>query len=75
MAKTDAAERSAWNDPIELAPAFRFLAGLRGAVSGFRFDALTLTRSLVENGAEATLERIHAVAEHIPPEYEVAHNA
>ena len=48
VTETDAAERSAWNDPTELAPAFRFLAGLRGTVSGFRFDAHKLTRSLVE---------------------------
>ena len=71
VAETDAAERRAWNDPIELAPAFRFLAGLRGTVSGFRFDALKLTRSLVEIGDKATLRRIHAMAEHVPPEYEV----
>ena len=72
VAETDAAERSAWNDPIELAPAFRFLAALRGTVSGFRFDAHKLTGSLVEIGAEATLGRIHRVAEHVPSEYEVA---
>lgn len=65
------ADRNAWNDPIELAPAFRFLAGLRGEVRGFRFDALTLSRALEEIGVERALERIHTLAEHVPRDYEV----
>ena len=70
-ADADPADRNAWNDPIELAPAFRFLAGLRGEVRGFRFDALTLSRALAEVGVAGALECIHTLAEHVPPEYEV----
>jgi NAD(P)-dependent dehydrogenase (short-subunit alcohol dehydrogenase family) len=70
--RLDPGERGEWHDPVALGPAFRFLAGLRGQVSGFRFDALTLSGSLDEFGAERTLERIHEVAEYVPHEYEVA---
>jgi gluconate 5-dehydrogenase len=60
--------RAEWADPIELAPAFCFLAGLRGQVSGFRFDARTLTRALESTDVAETLDRIGNVAEHVPPE-------
>lgn len=50
--------RSSWNDPMEIMPAFLFLAGLRGQVSGRRFDAFELTGALKELGREETLERI-----------------
>ena len=41
--RTDAVTRARWQDPVRLGPAFLFLAGLRGQVSGCRFDAWTLT--------------------------------
>ena len=62
----DEETRSAWSDPIELGPAFVFLASLRGAVSGFRFDALTLTRFLEGQEAEEAIDRIAEVAEYVP---------
>ena len=51
-------ERNSWKDPMEIMPAFLFLAGLRGQVSGRRFDAFELTSALKELGREETLERI-----------------
>jgi NAD(P)-dependent dehydrogenase (short-subunit alcohol dehydrogenase family) len=51
-------ERDSWHDPLEIMPAFLFLAGLRGQVTGRRFDALELTTALREWGAETTLSRI-----------------
>jgi NAD(P)-dependent dehydrogenase (short-subunit alcohol dehydrogenase family) len=60
------ASRAEWCDPITLGPAFVFLAGLRGEVSGFRFDALTLTRAVEELGTAATRARIADLAEHVP---------
>ncbi|MFC1662432.1 SDR family NAD(P)-dependent oxidoreductase, partial [Gemmatimonadota bacterium] len=52
-------ERSSWNDPMEIMPAFVFLAGLRGQVTGHRFDAFELTGALKHLGEERTLSRIH----------------
>ena len=63
-----AAEQASWNDPAELGPAFVLLAGLRGQVSGCRFDALTLTRAIETFGGEAVLHRIADFSEHIPPD-------
>jgi NAD(P)-dependent dehydrogenase (short-subunit alcohol dehydrogenase family) len=51
-------ERSSWNDPMEIMPAFLFLAGLRGQVSGHRFDAFELTGALERLGQEEALRRI-----------------
>jgi len=51
-------ERDAWNDPMEIMPAFLFLASLRGQVSGHRFDAFELTSALEQFGREGTLRRI-----------------
>ena len=62
----DAATRARWHDPVKLGPAFLFLAGLRGQVSGCRFDALELTRSLEQWGAEGVVSRIHEIAEYTP---------
>lgn len=51
-------ERDSWNDPMEIMPAFLFLASLRGQVTGRRFDALELTTALREWGEDTTLSRI-----------------
>jgi NAD(P)-dependent dehydrogenase (short-subunit alcohol dehydrogenase family) len=64
---SDSAVRAEWADPLRLAPAFCLLAGLRGQVSGLRFDALTLTRAIRDLGVEETLASIETVAERIPP--------
>jgi NAD(P)-dependent dehydrogenase (short-subunit alcohol dehydrogenase family) len=63
---TDEETRSGWSDPIELGPAFVFLASLRGAPSGFRFNATTLTRFLERQGPEKGMDRISEVAEYVP---------
>ncbi len=52
-------ERASWNDPMEIMPAFLFLASLRGQVSGRRFDAFELTGALQRLGQRETLMRIH----------------
>jgi NAD(P)-dependent dehydrogenase (short-subunit alcohol dehydrogenase family) len=65
-ARVSPERRAEWSDPVTLAPAFVFLAGLRGEVSGFRFDALTLTRAVEELGAAGTLARIADFAERVP---------
>lgn len=64
--RADAATRARWHDPVRLGPAFLFLAGLRGQVSGCRFDALQLTRHLEELGTERVMNRIHDIAEYTP---------
>ena len=51
-------ERSQWHDPMEIMPAFVFLAGLRGEVTGHRFDAFELTGALRRLGRDETLARI-----------------
>lgn len=63
-------EQARWHDPVELGPAFRFLAGLRGQVSGCRFDAMRLTTSLMESGPSGTLAALADVADYVPPEHE-----
>ena len=63
---TDGETRSSWSDPIELGPAFVFLGSLRGGPSGFRFDALTLTRFLEQHGPEEAMARIEELAEYAP---------
>jgi NAD(P)-dependent dehydrogenase (short-subunit alcohol dehydrogenase family) len=59
--------RAEWNDPVSLGPAFLFLAGLRGRVSGCRFDAQVLTQAIETHGDADVLRRIDAFAEHVPP--------
>lgn len=61
----DAATRARWEDPARLGPAFVFLAGLRGEVSGCRFDAHVLTRALDRWGPEGVVGRVHEVAEYV----------
>lgn len=64
--RTDAATRARWEDPEKLGRAFVFLAGLRGEVSGCRFDARVLTQALEKWGAEGVVRRAAEVAEHGP---------
>ena len=64
--RADAATRARWQDPVKLGPAFLFLAGLRGQVSGCRFDALELASALETWGARGTMSRIHEIAEYTP---------
>ena len=64
--RMDPDTRANWQDPVKLGPAFLFLAGLRGQVSGCRFDALELTRSLEQWGAGGVMSRIHEIAEYTP---------
>ena len=64
--RADAATRAGWRDPVRLGPAFLFLAGLRGQISGCRFDAWTLTRALERWGARGVMSRVHQIAEYTP---------
>ncbi len=64
--RTDAATRAGWRDPVELGPAFLFLAGLRGQIGGCRFDAWTLTRELERWGVRGAMGRIREIAEYTP---------
>ena len=64
--RADAATRAGWRDPVRLGPAFLFLAGLRGQISGCRFDAWTLTRALENWGTRGAMSRIHEIAEYTP---------
>ena len=65
-ARADAATRAGWRDPVRLGPAFLFLAGLRGRISGCRFDAWTLTQALERWGAQGVMNRIGEIAEYTP---------
>ena len=64
--RADAATRAGWLDPVRLGPAFLFLAGLRGQISGCRFDAWTLTRALEQWGTQGVMNRIGEIAEYTP---------
>ncbi len=64
--RVDAGQRARWRDPARLGPAFLFLAGLRGQVSGCRFDAWALTRELDRRGAREVMRRVHEIAEYTP---------
>lgn len=64
--RADAATRAGWRDPVGLGPAFLFLAGLRGQISGCRFDAWTLTRALEQQGTRGVTSRIHEIADYTP---------
>ena len=66
--RTDAATRARWRDPVKLGPAFLFLAGLRGQISGCRFDAWTLTRALEQWGARGVMNHVPEIAEYAPTE-------
>lgn len=63
--RQDTATRARWEDPVQLAPAFVFLAGLRGEVTGCRFDAHVLTQALERWGPEGVARRAGEVAEHM----------
>ena len=64
--RADAATRARWEDPVKLGRAFVFLAGLRGEVSGCRFDAHVLTQALERWGEEGVVRRAAEVAEYGP---------
>lgn len=52
-------ERAEWQDPMDIMPAFKLLASLRGEITGHRFDAFELTEALSRYGREKTLATIH----------------
>ena len=62
-AAAPSARRQGWQDPLELGPAFAFLARLEGEVSGLRFDASRLAQALDRDGAEQVLARAQELAE------------
>ena len=64
--RADAGTRARWEDPVKLGPAFVFLAGLRGQVTGCRFDAMVLTQALERWGPEGVVSRAGEVAEYGP---------
>ncbi len=57
------ASREEWHDPLEIAPAFVFVAALRGEVSGCRFDAFRLTEALARQGGSLTAGELQELAE------------
>ena len=59
-------ERKAWSDPSEIVPAFVYLAGLRGEVSGRRFDAHILTEEIRKEGLGLVPARAAELAENTP---------
>ena len=61
----DKTTRARWQNPATLGPAFVFLAGLRGEVTGCRFDARVLTQALEKWGMEGVVGRVHDVAEYV----------
>lgn len=56
-------QRGAWSEPDAICPAFVLLAGLRGAVSGLRFDAYVLSGAIRREGFDLRPERIKELAE------------
>ena len=64
--RVDEATRAGWQDPAIVGPAFVFLAGLRGEISGCRFDARVLARAVRDWGADEVVKRAAEVAEHGP---------
>ena len=62
----DAATSARWEDPVKLGPAFVYLAGLRGQVSGCRFDLKVLTEALAMWGPGEVVSRVSEVAEYAP---------
>ena len=61
----DKTTRARWQNPATLGPAFVFLAGLRGEVTGCRFDARVLTQALEKWGMEGVVGRVQDVAEYV----------
>ena len=65
-AEAVAVDRKArWEDPAQLGPAFVYLAGLRGEVSGCRFDLKVLTEALAMWGPGEVVSRVGEVAEYV----------
>ena len=64
--RADETTRARWQDPAKLGPAFLFLAGLRGQISGCRFDAWELTCGLEKWGVQGVMSRIEDIAEYTP---------
>ena len=56
-------QQQRWSDPLELAPAFTFLARLAGEVQGLRFNGERLSAALNEEGVNSVLARITELAE------------
>ena len=56
-------QQQQWADPLELAPAFTFLARLTGEVQGLRFNGERLSAALNEEGVNSVLARINELAE------------
>jgi hypothetical protein len=62
-ADTEPEQQQQWSDPLELAPAFTFLARLTGEVRGLRFNGEQLSAALNEEGVNSVLARITELAE------------
>jgi NAD(P)-dependent dehydrogenase (short-subunit alcohol dehydrogenase family) len=56
-------KRREWNDPALLNPAFVYLSGLRGEVSGLRFDAHRLSEAVRREGFDISPDRAKELAE------------
>ncbi len=56
-------KKAEWNDPEALTPAFNYLAGLRGEVSGLRFDAERLSEAIGNQTTVLTPEQTRELAE------------
>lgn len=52
-----------WNDPALLNPAFVYLAGLRGEVTGLRYDAHRLSEAVRKEGYDISPERAKELSE------------
>ena len=61
-AEAEPKQQQQWSDPIELAPAFTFLARLTGEVQGLRFNGERLSAALNEEGVDGVLARITELA-------------
>jgi NAD(P)-dependent dehydrogenase (short-subunit alcohol dehydrogenase family) len=61
-ARLSPSERT-WTDAERLAPAFVYLAALRGRPSGKRFDALRLTEAIERDGFSLSPERVEELSE------------
>jgi NAD(P)-dependent dehydrogenase (short-subunit alcohol dehydrogenase family) len=55
--------KAEWNDPEAITPAFNYLAGLRGEVSGLRFDAERLSKAINDQETTLTPEQTRELAE------------
>jgi len=63
LAETKKEKRAQWNDPDVLVPAFIFLAGLRGEVTGLRFHAERLSRAVLKEGFHLGPDHLNGLAE------------